>query len=185
MPNMINTTVPMVGQRIILRRFRMEDAAVVQRMCDSDAVWRGTLNLPHPYTLACAQTWIASHDENFRQGRYYDFAIADRETDALYGCIGVSGINANGVGELGYWIGEEYWNRGYATEAAQLLIGVAFREWKLRKMMARHFSSNPASGRVMQKCGMTREGILRQHLCKNGVPKDIVYYGLLREEWNG
>ena len=60
----------------------------------------------------------------------------------------------DGNAELGYWIGEPYWNRGYCSEAAKSLVQFAFEKLAVKNIMAEHLSSNPASGRVMQKLGM-------------------------------
>lgn len=85
--------------------------------------------------------------------------------------------------KLGYWLGVPYWNRGYMTEAVQALVGYGFTELGLNKITASHFARNPASGRVMQKLGMTQEGLLRQDVRKNDDFEDLVLYGLLAEEW--
>lgn len=82
-------------------------------------------------------------------------------------------------GEVAYWIGEPYWGRGYATEAAKAILQFAFEEKKLHKVFARYFSTNIASGRVMKKIGMEQEGILKEHIIKEGKYEDLVYYGIL------
>jgi RimJ/RimL family protein N-acetyltransferase len=74
-------------------------------------------------------------------------------------------------GELGYWIGEPYWGRGYATEAVSALIRYGFDTVGLNRIYARHLARNPASGRVMAKAGMQREGAQRQHVLKSGRSK--------------
>lgn len=76
----------------------------------------------------------------------------------------------------------DYWNQGYTTEAAKACIEFGFDYFKLRKITSRYLSTNLASGRVMEKCGMKREGILREHQRKNDTFHDIVEYGLLKSE---
>jgi RimJ/RimL family protein N-acetyltransferase len=108
-----------------------------------------------------------------------------RRRDAtLLGAVGLRFEQAYAWAELGYWIGVRYWNKGYCTEAAQAVIDYAFAERGLNRVHARHFASNPASGRVMAKLGMTREGLLRQHVIKDDRYEDLVCYGLLRSEWH-
>ena len=85
--------------------------------------------------------------------------------------------------ELGYWIDRPYWNQGYCTEAGRAVLWYGFTELNLNRIHAYHLSRNPASGRVMQKLGMTREGLLRQHAKKWGKYEDIVEYGLVRQDW--
>jgi len=172
-----------VTERLLLRRFRATDAAAVAAMCSTDAVQRGTLSLPYPYDEACALSWIEGHDEAFAHGRY-EYAVTDKATGALYGCMGIFCNFTHGVGELGYWFGPAHWGKGYATEAAQAMIRAAFTAWGLNKVYGRHFTDNPASGRVMEKSGMQYEGTLRQHLRKGEGYKDIVCRGILKSEWS-
>ena len=63
------------------------------------------------------------------------------------------------------------------------VVDYGFGDLDLLRIYATHFARNPASGRVMQKAGMTREGCLRQHVLRWDVPQDLVYYGILRDEW--
>jgi Acetyltransferases, including N-acetylases of ribosomal proteins len=103
-------------ERLILRRYYKEDAEKVAKICNSEEVYKGTLALPHPYTLECAIGWIARHDDNFTNDYYYDYAITDKITGDLYGCMGM-GLNIKDQnGELGYWMGEDYEENGYAKE---------------------------------------------------------------------
>lgn len=168
--------------RLMLRRFVPADAAAVARMCSSDGVQRGTLSLPYPYDEACAATWISGHDEAFANGRY-EYAVTDRLSGELYGCVGIFCAAKHGCGELGYWYGPDYWGRGYATEAAQAMIRAAFESWGLHRVYGQHFATNPASGRVMEKCGLRYEGTLRQHLRKGDHYEDVVCRGILKTEW--
>ena len=82
-------------------------------------------------------------------------------------------------GELGYWIGKPYWGRGYCTEAAREMVRYGFEILGLHRIHSNHFGSSPASGRVMQKIGMIREGTRREHYKKWGEYEDRVEYGLL------
>ena len=172
-------------ERLLLRPFRLEDAEAVAVFCDSEPVYRRTLNLPHPYTADCARRWIGGHAENFRSGRFYEYAVTGREDGCLYGCVGLSHDAAHHNGELGYWFGEPHWGRGYATEAAAALIDFAFSVKDYHRVYAGHFAGNPASGRVMQKCGMRFEDIQREHVCKDGAYVDVVCYAILKQEWRG
>jgi [ribosomal protein S5]-alanine N-acetyltransferase len=77
-----------------------------------------------------------------------------------------------------------HWGRGYATEAAREAVRYAFADLDLHRVHAAHFRSNPASGRVMQKVGMSYEGTLREHHKKWGEYEDRVEYGLLARDWH-
>jgi RimJ/RimL family protein N-acetyltransferase len=77
----------------------------------------------------------------------------------------------------------EFWGRGYCTEAAEAMVRFGFERMDLNRIFAWHLTRNPASGRVMRKLGMTREGCMRQHAERWGRPEDMEFYGLLRQEW--
>ena len=83
---------------------------------------------------------------------------------------------------MGYWMGVPYWNHGYCSEAARALVAHGFQQMGLHRIYAFHFVRNPASGRVMQKAGMTYEGTLRQHVKKWERYEDLTAYGILRSE---
>ena len=171
--------------RLILRPFTLDDVDDVARMCGSGVLHRTTLALPYPYTRESAISWISKHDE-WRQNRICeDFAITDRETGSLYGAISLMfHVKNSPTAEMGYWVGEEFWNHGFATEAARALIEYAFSELMLHRVYAEHFGSNLASGRVMQKAGMKHEGTLRDHFFKNGRYEDGVIYGIVSMDYD-
>lgn len=168
--------------RLILRLFEMADAEAVATLCNNYNLSKNTLYLPYPYTLQDALQWIERHEKNFLTDRCYEFAITDKESGEVYGAIALSNNPAFEQGEIAYWIGEPHWGKGYATEAAQAVVRFAFEHKKMHKVFARYFSSNPASGKVMEKIGMQKEGVLKDHLKKDEEFKDVVYYGIIRED---
>jgi RimJ/RimL family protein N-acetyltransferase len=129
-----------------------------------------------------AEAWIATHQEHFEHGQSLTFAIVLRADQALMGAIGLQIHQQHGRAELGYWIGRPYWNHGYCTEAARAVVQYGFDGLGLQRIHASFMTRNPASGRVMQKIGMTAEGRLRQHVQKWGSFEDIAVYGILRRE---
>ena len=169
--------------RLILRPFALTDAADVQRLAGAREVAATTANIPHPYEDGMAEAWINSHPAGLEQETNTVYAITDAATGALMGAIGLTVAMEHGRAELGYWLGHPYWRRGYTTEAATEMLRYAFEELGLRRVMARHMGINPASGRVMRKIGMTQEGVMRQHFVKWGQPVDVVFYGILADDW--
>ena len=167
-------------ERLVLRPFHAADAPEVMRLAGDAAIASTTMNIPHPYDLGMAEAWIGSHQEGFDEGRLVNFAITLREEDRLVGAIGLVVAPAHAHAELGYWIGREHWNRGYATEAAQAVVRHGFEAVDLHRIHARHFARNPASGRVLQKIGMRHEGRQPQHVRKQDGFEDLELYGLLR-----
>jgi RimJ/RimL family protein N-acetyltransferase len=142
-----------------------------------------TMAIPHPYEDGMAEAWIGTHRQAFEEDKEAVFAITLREGGSLAGCIGLT-INREHVrAELGYWIGKPYWSNGYCTEAAREMVRFGFEELGLNRIHSIHFGRNPASGRVMAKIGMTREGCQRQHIKKWGSFEDLVTYAILRSEF--
>lgn len=170
---------------LLLRTFTLADAPDVQRLAGDQAIAATTLNIPHPYEDGIAENWIATHQEQFEKGKLVNFAIIHRAQGYLIGAIGLTIDAQSERAELGYWIGKPFWLRGYCTEAARAVVAYGFETLGLQRICAHHFQSNLASGRVMQKLGMTPEGLLRRHVKKADRFEDIVCYGILRPEYAG
>ena len=97
--------------------------------------------------------------------------------------IGLSDIEQqHSRAEMGYWIAIKFWNRGFATEAARAVLDYSFSDLDLQRIFAHHFKRNPASGKVLEKIGMQKEGVLRSHIKKWGKFEDLVVYGILRSD---
>ena len=94
------------------------------------------------------------------------------------GCIS-SILNRHNGAELGCWLGVPYWNHGFMSEAARAVIEAGFSTVKLHRVVARHFVRNSASGRVMQKAGMTLIGTMRDSWLKANVFESEVWYEIL------
>ncbi len=171
--------------RLLLRPFTLTDASDVQRLAGALEIADTTLNMPHPYADGMAEDWIGGHAARFAAGEAATFAVSAWDGGWLMGSIGLIITPRHHRAELGYWLGVPFWNQGYMTEAARAVVEYAFGTLGLHKITASHFVRNPASGRVMEKIGMTREGILRQHVTKNDGFEDLVVYGLLSLERQG
>ena len=168
--------------RLRLRPFTPDDAPRLRKLCADPDVASSTLHLPHPYQLSDAENWIHKHVAEFEAGQAMTLAITLRDVELLVGNVTLRMCRANASGELGYLIGRRYWGRGYCSEAARAVVAFGFGELGLQRIEAQHFARNPASGRVMEKIGMQREGVLRQSLCRWGQREDAVIYGLLKHE---
>ncbi len=170
-------------QRLILRPFRQEDIPAIVELLQDPAIARMTLYVPFPYTEEDARTWLAAQEQSRQKGTGYTFAIVRREDGALIGAIDIRPNARHKKAGVGYWIGKPYWNQGYATEALRAIIRYGFETLGLKRIQADHFVENPASGRVMEKAGMKREGLLRAYTYKDGRFRDHVMYAILREDW--
>ncbi|MEE2779909.1 MAG: GNAT family N-acetyltransferase [Myxococcota bacterium] len=170
------------SDRLLLRAFELTDASDVQSLAGDWAVAEMTTNIPHPYEDGMAEGWIATHSEIFERGDGVTWAITLRDGGELAGAMSLFNMKAGHKAELGFWIGRPFWGDGYCTEAAQAVVEHAFGSLGLTRIHAVHMSKNPASGRVMQKLGMTYEGTRRSHLRARGQLHDVVQYGLLKED---
>ena len=169
--------------RLILRQFFSEEACIVRELAGSTEVAYGCMNIPHPYGIGLAEIWIACHKSWYAKGSQLVFAVTRKEDGWIIGAIGLTFEQEHARAEIGYWIGPPFWNFGYATEAAEAVITYAFDELLLHRITAQHFVRNVASGRVLEKLGMHQEGLLIDHLLKDGVWEDVIIRAILRSDW--
>jgi ribosomal-protein-alanine N-acetyltransferase len=173
----------LITEHLLLRPFNLADAPIVQKMAGDEAIASMTLNIPHPYEDGMAEEWIGTHRQSFEAGEEAVFAIVLRDNSTLIGAIGLTTNQEHERAEMGYWIGKPYWGNGYCTEAAREIVKFGFTKLALTRIQATHFAQNPASGRVMQKVGMTYEGCLRQYVKKWGNFIDLKMYAILKAEY--
>lgn len=166
---------------VVLRALRPADAPRVLELCGDWEVARMTALVPHPYLPGMAESWIAATEAEQATGTAFTYAITRGDDGLLVGAITLA-TSADGPNALGYWVGRPHWGNGYATAAARGLIALAFAQRGIDKLGAIHLARNPASGRVLAKCGMTevrRES--RPH--RGGSPEAFRVWSLRREAW--
>jgi RimJ/RimL family protein N-acetyltransferase len=166
-----------------LRKLEQSDLPLIVQYANNQKIADNVLSLPHPYQQKDALDWMASAYQGFEEKQIYVFAIAMQETDAFVGAIGLHLDMTNNKAELGYWIGEPHWNKGIATEAIEAVLQFGFGSLDLQKIYATHFTDSPASGKVMTKNGMIREGNLKDHYKKGTVYKSVIQCRLTKEEY--
>lgn len=140
-------------ERLVLRAPRLEDAKAVVALASDRRVAENTARIPHPYRVSEALEWITSVTaEEGKQTFLITLAGAP---------IGACGIDLREAStpELGYWIGAPHWGQGYATEAARAVIDHAFTDLGHEALQAGARVSNPASRRVLEKCGFQWTGV--------------------------
>lgn len=170
-------------RRLLLRPFELRDAERVRELAGDRAIADTMLNIPHPYEKGIAEEWISKHKPKFEAGESVHLAITLKSTKEVIGAVGLHIEKRFNRAELGYWIGKEYWGQGYATEAAGAVVEYGFRNLKLNKITSSHFLRNPASGKVMEKIGMKKEGYFEEHVIKWDKYEDLVKYAVLRKNW--
>jgi len=174
----------LVTERLILRPLQLTDTERICELAGNRDIAAQSIQIPHPYGEEDAKMWIIAQKEEFEAGRQLNFAIIERSSGELIGVIGLLRIqHENESAELGYWVGKPFWNRGYATEAVKAVVDYAFCILGLNRIYSRYMKKNPASGRVLAKCGFMHEGILRQHVKKWDNFEDIEMAAILKEEY--
>jgi RimJ/RimL family protein N-acetyltransferase len=155
-------------ERLVLRAPRLGDAKTIATLANDRRIAENTARIPHPYKLADAKGWLESVNRDDGEETY---------VITLSGhVIGVCGFEArdDGAPEIGYWLGVPYWGQGYATEAVHALIDHAFGGLDCVALQAGARVTNPASRRVLEKCGFqwTGVGLYRIRAIASSAPID-------------
>jgi RimJ/RimL family protein N-acetyltransferase len=156
-------------ERLVLRAPRPDDAKAIASLINDRRIAENTARIPHPYSLADAHAFLAQVN---RDPCEPSFLITLTDGTIIGGC-GIH-VLSGGDPELGYWIGVPYWGRGYVTEAARVLIDHAFGALGYERLTSRARVSNPASRRVLEKCGFQWSGValIRIRALKSSAPVD-------------
>ena len=167
-------------ERLLLRPFRLEDVEDVLAY-SSDSAWARYLPIvPQPYTRRDAEEFLAGRIlASWRTNP--TFAIVIDST--VVGGISLGIREDQEIASLGYGIARAHWGKGLVPEAAKAVIDWGFGRYGLAKIYVTADIRNNRSWRVMEKLGMTREGVLRRHRKARDGRADDVYYGILRDEW--
>lgn len=170
-------------ERLILRPFRYEDADSCLRNWAADPeVYRYMSQ--DAQTAADVDAWLSGADEAYASPETYYWAVVEKASGEVIGEIFVDDFGArNGWCELDWKLGKAFWGKGYTTEAAKVIIRYLIADVGFHRVQAKCCVENPASERVMQKAGMTKDGTLRGYFhAKDGRWCDVVMYAMLAEE---
>lgn len=173
-------------QRLILRRFVMEDAQAMFDNWASDSEVTQYLTWPAHSGVEVSKMVLADWISHYEEETFYLWAIVPRDLGKPIGSISV--VNQNDQlrsVEIGYCIGKNWWRRGYTSEALAGVMDFLFDEVAVNRVEARHDPNNPNSGAVMRKCGMRYEGTKRQADWNNQGVCDVSCYGILRTDRSG
>lgn len=145
-------------ERLLLRPGWAEDAGALFEAIADERIVCNLASAPWPYRACHAEAFLAT-ERRPDEPSLLIFRRCTDEAPQLIGTIGI-GSRPSGSKELGYWIARPFWGRGYATEAAAALIGIARDGLRLPRLEAGHFVDNPASGRVLEKLGFRPTGVV-------------------------
>lgn len=157
-----------------VRRWRDSDRGSLVQHANNRRVWRNLKDrFPHPYTLADADAWLVlARADPGRAG----WAIeVDGSAAGGIALVAQQDVHA-GSAHIGYWLGEVFWSRGIATAAVRAVSEHALARLGFLRLEAPVFAWNPASMRVLEKCGYSREGVMRKRVFKDGELIDSVLY---------
>lgn len=171
------------GSRCTVRPWRLSDADALMRHANNINVAQQLRDrFPHPYSKANAHAFLKAATSAAEPSN-----MAIEVNGEAAGAIGyVSGTDVERYSaEIGYWLGEAYWNRGVATEALMLVTAYVFGTANLLRMFALPFADNAGSIRVLEKAGYVREAVLRSSSVKYGIPRDQALYAKVNPGWRG
>ena len=156
--------------RLILRAPRLGDAKAITALANDRQVAENTARIPHPYRIADAKDWIAGANKAPHEISYV-ITLADR---TLIGGCGLV-VRDDPAPEVGYWLGQPHWRKGYATEAVRALVDHAFGDLEHEALQSSARVTNPASRRVLEKCGFqwTGVGLCRIRAIHSSAPVDL------------
>lgn len=181
---MIFSSLPtLTTPRLTLRRLHLHDTKDLFRYASDPEVARHVLWDAHT-NISQSRRFIWGAIRQYRKGLPASFAIVHKQDERMIGTIGFMWLNTDHKSaEIGYSLSREYWNQGIMTEALNEVIRFGFDVLMLNRIEAQHELDNPASGRVMAKAGMKKEGIMRQRLINKGRKVDVAVYAILQSEW--
>lgn len=170
-------------ERLILRRFTLEDAQAMYHNWASDPDVTRYLTWPAHGSVEITQMVLCDWIADYEKDDFYQWAIELRELGQPIGTISVVSHNDKAqLVHIGYALGRRWWRRGIMSEALQAVMDYLFDEVGVNRIESRHDPRNPNSGKVMRKCGMQYEGTLRQSDWNNQGICDASWYALLAEE---
>jgi len=166
---------------VLLAPLRPGDAGRICLLAGDDAVADMAVRMPHPYPERAAEAWIAESTAGWKAGWGAVWKITRANDGLLVGEVGVTMDPENRSAELGYWIGKDYWGRGYATAGAWAAVQFGFEEMGIHRIHASCLRRNAGSARVLERAGLRYEGCLREHLFHRGCFEDLLLFGAVRD----
>ncbi|MBI3997987.1 MAG: GNAT family N-acetyltransferase [Armatimonadetes bacterium] len=171
--------------RLVLRRLTRDDAEDIFAYGSDPEVTRYTGWQTHR-TIEDSRVFLNGVLALYESKQVAPWGIAHKTDRKLIGTCGfVYWLPQHARAEIGYGIARPYWRQGYTTEAIRAIIAFGFQSMQLNRIEARCEPENTGSWRVMEKVGMTFEGVLRQHNYAKGTYRDTKMYSILRQEWTG
>lgn len=167
------------GDGLNLRPLKPEDAEHLVPLMRDPRVAEPYVLPRYPWSLADAHAQIAAAEVDFEAQRRLDLGIVPEAVDQVIGIVSLGFALAHDRAELGFWLGQSFWGRGYAGAAASLLLNWAFDERRLHRVTARTLADNQRAANLLEALGFTCEGLQRQHQYHWGRFRDVRVWGRL------
>ena len=170
-------------ERLLLREFRYSDAESMMRNWVSDDEVQWMYGEPSYKTKEEVISLLDEYVGRNQSGYYYRWAVIEKESEECIGQVAYFLVDSgNRFAEIEYCVGTSFQGKGYATEATKAVIDYGFDRIGLNKVQICVRPSNVASGKVIEKCGFKKDGVLRQYFFRDGNYEDRMYFSILREE---
>lgn len=170
-------------RRLLLRPLTRRDVRDVFAYASNERVARYLLWRVHRCP-ADSENYLQAVLTAYRKGQAAPWGVVEKATGRLIGSCGFTVCHPlHWRAEIGYALGEEYWGRGYATEAVAAAVNFGFEGMNLNRVEALCFVENTASMRVLAKLGFCCEGTLHQYLYAKGAYRDVKLYAIIRSQW--
>lgn len=169
------------GNRIKLRPLKFSDAEAIRKYSKDRKITKYTFVIPPPFTVKQAQVFIKKTKKEEEKGISYYFGIEHKVNGKLIGMINLVKIDKkNKNAEIGFWLAEEYQNKGLAKESLNLILDFGFKELKLERIEGRVFHKNRPAQKLLEKTGFKLEGRLRKKTFFKNQWFDDLIYGILK-----
>ena len=182
MPTTIET------DRLILRPVKTNDAPAIEVGASDFEIADTMISIPHPYPNDEAKRFVESKLAIMEECRGATFCILEKGQSGYHGFVGIAELRDFEVdehscqAEVSFWTCKEKWGKGYMSEAVPLVLDYGFNQLKLNRLYAYHMVRNPASGRVLEKNGFTKEGVMRQRVKKWGKYEDVALWAIVADD---
>lgn len=170
---------PLETGRLRLRPYAEGDADAIARLLDDPGMAEFLTVIPRPFVDFDARTMIRASWRRMATGRGFELVIVRRDgPDEPIGGAGIGLHDGGRRGELGFWVGREYWGRGYGTEAAGRMVAFARDALGVTRITATAAVGNPASRRVLEKLGFAETGRGEKQVPSSGESREVILYEL-------
>lgn len=170
-------------ERLTLRKMKPSDYIDMYEYASDEKVTRYLLWNPHE-SLNVTRDYLRYIQTKYHTGDFYDWAVVDNLSKRMIGTCGFSRLDfENNLAEVGYVLNSSFWGQGIAAEALRAVMEFAFMTLNVRRVEAKYIVGNESSRRVMEKCGMSFEGVHRQSMFIKGEYKDIGICSIISDEY--